>query len=391
MTVPSAGARLARLSALALATALLFAVLATSARAQTVAQAANLAALVAYPGFYADRTVVVRGRIHDLNGRLSLEDEEGHRVVLAWKSEARPEGRAEVTGVLFDLGRMKQDDPRLGGYDLTQIRGTGQEWPRPGDLFVFAETRFVPVEAGPPAPTTIRSLVLEGPQAAGRQATIVGQFRGRNLFGDLPRAPGVSRWDFVIRSAEAAIWVTGMQPHGKDFDFDPDRRIDSNRWLQVTGTVRDDRGLMVIEATRLALSQPVASEPAEAVTPPKPVAPAQAPEVLFSVPAAGEGDVSPTVTVRIQLSRSVDRASLVNRVRVGYVASVAGQAAGIESRTDLEERNDAPGGAVAVLRIRFPQPLERFRTVRVELLDGIKAPDGQLLKPWTLTFTVGGQ
>jgi hypothetical protein len=58
---------------------------------------------------------------------------------------------------------------------------------------------------------------------------------------------------------------------------------------------------------------------------------------------------------------------------------------------DLEERNDAPGGAIAVLRITFAQPLERWRSVRIELLDGIKATDGQLLKPWQMTFTVGGQ
>ncbi len=356
--------------------------------AQTLPQVTNLSALIEYPAFYTDRTVVVRGRVHDLNGRLSLEDEEGHRVLLASKSEGHADELVDVTGALFDVGRMKQDDPRLAGYDLARIVGNTQDWPRPGDLFVFGATRFVPADATVAA-ATIRSLVLEGDRASGRQVTVAGQFRGRNLFGDMPRAPGVSRNDFVIRSGDAAIWVTGMQARGKDFEFDPDRRIDSNRWLQVTGTVRVDRGLMVIQATKLALAQPQTIDSTQGVGQVVAVPPAAPPEVLFSVPQDGETQVSPTIVVRIQLSRPVDRASLVNRIRVGYVPVPGLPSPGIESTTDLEERGNAPGGAVAVLRIRFAQPLERFRSVRIELVEGIKSPDGQPLKPWRLTFSVG--
>ncbi len=357
------------------------------ARAQTLAQAANLATLVAYPGFYADRTLVVRGHVRDMNGRLSLDDDQGHRVALALRSPARPDDAVDVTGVFLDLGRSKPDDPRLTGYDMTAIVGSGQEWPRPGDLYVFLESRFVTADTTPPPKATIRSLVLEGMRAAGRQVTVAGQFSGRNLFGEQPRAPGINRWEFVIRSAGASIWVTGMQPRGKGFDFDPDRRVDSNRWLQITGTVHEDRGLMLIEATRIGLPD-VAME-TDGATQPKPVAPAAPPEVLFSVPTDGETGVNPTEPVRIQLSRPVARASLVNHVRVGYLATPTLPAEGIASSTALEDRNNAPSGAIAVLVIRFPQPLERFRTVRVQLLDGIKTPDGQPLKPWTLTFTVG--
>jgi hypothetical protein len=43
-----------------------------------------------------------------------------------------------------------------------------------------------------------------------------------------------------------------------------------------------------------------------------------------------------------------------------------------------------------VLEIKFPKPLERFRTLKVDLLDGIMGTDGQPLKPWTLTFMLGG-
>ena len=43
-----------------------------------------------------------------------------------------------------------------------------------------------------------------------------------------------------------------------------------------------------------------------------------------------------------------------------------------------------------VLELRFPKPLERFRTLKVDLLDGILGTDGQPLKPWTLSFSLSG-
>ena len=46
--------------------------------------------------------------------------------------------------------------------------------------------------------------------------------------------------------------------------------------------------------------------------------------------------------------------------------------------------------AAHAIEIRFAQPLERFQQVRVEMLEGITALDGQPVKPWTLTFTTGG-
>ena len=41
------------------------------------------------------------------------------------------------------------------------------------------------------------------------------------------------------------------------------------------------------------------------------------------------------------------------------------------------------------IELKFAKPLERFQTVKVELLDGITAVGGDPLAPWTLTFTTG--
>ena len=101
----------------------------------------------------------------------------------------------------------------------------------------------------------------------------------------------------------------------------------SSRLFQV---VREDRGLMVITATKLALSKPDATAAVDLAARPKPVAPAAPPEVLFSMPVDGEPDVATTAIVRIQLSRTIDRASLVDHVRVGYVTAPGAPAAGID-------------------------------------------------------------
>jgi hypothetical protein len=42
------------------------------------------------------------------------------------------------------------------------------------------------------------------------------------------------------------------------------------------------------------------------------------------------------------------------------------------------------------IALRFNAPLERFATVKVELLEGLRMFDGAPLTPWTVTFSVGG-
>jgi hypothetical protein len=43
------------------------------------------------------------------------------------------------------------------------------------------------------------------------------------------------------------------------------------------------------------------------------------------------------------------------------------------------------------LELKFAGPLERFQTVKVELLEGIAALDGQMLVPWSMTFSTGAK
>src|SRR3989442_926891 len=113
--------------------------------------------------------------------------------------------------------------------------------PRPAST----KTAMTPASA-PPAPS-IRAIVLNPWRYLEQKVTVTGQFAGRNLFGDLPDAPAKSRYDFVIRSTDAAIWVTGGRPRGKGFDLSVDARIDTGRWLEVTGVLQQGRGLQWLE------------------------------------------------------------------------------------------------------------------------------------------------
>jgi hypothetical protein len=147
--------------------------------------------------------------------------------------------------------------------------------------------------------------------------------------------------------------------------------------------VRHKGGLVWIEAAVIAKA-----EPAEhAVAPARPaIPPGPPPEVRFSVPSEGETDVSPTTTVRVQTTRDLDEATLRDRVRASYVEPPSAPALAVAI-----QHTETWDGGNRVLTIKFAAPLERFRTVKVELLEGIKGTDGQPLKPWTLTFTTGAQ
>jgi hypothetical protein len=347
-------------------------------------RATNIAALTAHPAFYHLRPIVVTGNLSlESNGERRLRTDEGSlRVVFRGSA---PEGLAEVRGEFWDLGRMNADDPRLTGYDLRATFQLDPEgpWPRAGQVTAVIASA---IEAATlPSTASIRSIVLFPDRYLDQKVTVVGQFAGRNLLGDLPDAPARSRYDFVLRSADSAIWVANMRPRGRDFELSLDARIDTGRWVEVSGILQQARGLQWLdaEAGSLRLAKPPVQQTTEDQPIRVPAAPP--PEVVFSAPTTGETEVLPTTNVRVQFTRDIDPSSLKGRVRARY-AGVQGAAAAEIPNLTTEYR--APN---RVLEIRFPQPLEPFRTVEVELLEGVVGTDKQALVPWKLTFTTGTQ
>lgn len=342
-------------------------------------RATTIAALRSYPGFFHQQTVSVVGAVkgETVESALLASDEATVRLVAR---ELPREGKLEARGQFLDIGRMSQDDPRLIPFNLAdRIRALHPErWPRPGEelVLLLSGTTAPPPPADATSPP-LRAVAMEPARFEGQRLSVLGQFRGRNLYGDLPEAPAPARWQFVLRSSDTALWVMGVQPRGKGFNFDPTKRIDSGRWVKVQGTVRTAKGLTWLEGTSIEL----APAPVESVTeveialPPPPV------EVLFTAPTEGETEVRLGERVRMQLSRDLDLASLKDRVRITYAKASATEGLTFVANYTRENR---------ALEIRPTEPLEPFRLVQVEFLDGIKGTDGGALAPFKLTFTTGG-
>ena len=348
-------------------------------------RATDIPSLVAYPGFYHGQPIVLHADLIETGNTIVLVQPEEARALRITSSVAiTARGHVEARGVFWDVGRLRPEDARVLGNNIQTVvdPSVESEWPRPGEMFVLYVTDAFPVT--PVATPGLRDVALDVAAYVEKQVRVTGQFRGRNLYGDLAQAPGLSRWDFVLRSADAALWVTGTQPKGKGFDLNVSARIDTGRWLEVSGIVKQGRGLVWLTSVKIAAVEPPAAVPepetVQQTGPP--------PTVVFSTPMQGETDVPLETLVRIQFSRDMDPRSFKDQVRVGYLAGQTPRQAELPSTTPMFTTSyDA---ATRGLTIRFSEPLTRVLTVNVELLGGIKAFDGATLAPWMLSFQLGG-
>lgn len=340
--------------------------------------ATTVDALLASAAFFHGRSVVVRQKLL-VDGDMTRLADAPRPVYVFWRE--RPSGdEGEIRGEFWDLGRLESRDGRFAGYDFAHLIETTNrgQWPGRDQIFVLVGASMLPPASS--RTPTVRAISLNPDKYAGQQIKVAGRFRGGNLYGDLPLALGKSKWDFVLQSAEGALWVTGVRPRGKGFDLDPAKRVDTGRWVEVTGMVRREGARTYIEASAIAMATAPEDTPVEIEVPERPVEPP--PEVIFSAPVQQDTEVDRTGPVRIQFSRDVDPRSVRDRVIITYVAP-PGSVPAVPPFTATY--NDA----AHALEIKFAQPLERFQQVKVELLEGITALDGQPVKPWVLTFTTG--
>lgn len=364
--------------------------------------AATIAALRAAPVFYHGKPIAVLGSIVEARELFRLEpmsaasvpaaapaavvDISERPVFIFWR-ERPTRTSGEIRGEFWDLGRLTEGDTRFSSYDFRPLleATTQGRWPGRDQIFVLIGATMT--EAVLPESPSLRAIVLAPDKYENRSVTLSGRFRGRNLYADVAsplQTPG--KWDFVIQSADGSIWVTGARPKGRDFELDPGARLDTRRWVQVTGTVRRELSRVWIEGREIGLSSAPDETPLPVdvpVTPPEPP-----PAVVFSAPVADETDVDGRVIVRVQFSRDMDARSFKDHLRVTYVAAdVPGKPAAAPRPVPSWAFNYNVGSRG--IELKFAGPLEPFQTVRVELLAGIKAIDGEPLQPWALTFTTG--
>jgi hypothetical protein len=92
--------------------------------------------------------------------------------------------------------------------------------------------------------------------------------------------------------------------------------------------------------------------------------------------------------VRIQFSRDIDQSTLKGHVKAHYIESQTAERG--EPTTPTAEFTMLYTAPTRVLELRFTKPLERFRTLHIDLSEEILGTDKQPLKPWTLSFDLGG-
>ena len=353
--------------------------------AQTVRQATTLESVNQNRIFFHREEVVLLADVTTDGVLTWLVNQDESVRVLVFDVPQPPVGtreRLEVIGTFFDVGRLENNDARLVNLPIARISEEllQKPWPGVGELplLVATSSRLVRDAANS---LTLRSVVLSPHQFINEGVTISGRFRGRNLYGDMPKAPGESRWDFVLRSADAAAWIVGMEPKGDGFDLDVLARVDTNKWLEVTGTVRVNDGMVVIDAGRIDLASPSPDRPTEPAPALRPLPP---PEVIFSTPLEEDINVAEDSTVRIQFSRDMDEDTFDGNVLVRYLTPTQDTAETASSPTfELAYRTRN-----RVLELTFHEKLERFRNVVVDLDNGITASDGSPLEPWSFSFFV---
>lgn len=339
----------------------------------------TLAALEAYPSYFHRMEIVILAQAAGDRDEVFVTD--GKRRLRTFNIppplSSDPE-IIEIRGTYWDVGRLDPDDPRLAGYNIKQVSelSLGKPWPSSGELkLLIADSTQRANRSGD---TTIRTLSLEPSRYRDQLVTLTGRFRGRNLYGDLPEAPGVTLDDFILKSNGASVWVVGMEPSGRGFHLDVTARVDTSRWLQITGVVSGRDQLIEVVAESIdVIDRPAAARNSVTAIP---QAQGPAPEVIFSTPTPDDTEVGTKGLVRFQFSRDMRATSFGDHIKAFYV----GTRTALELTVEYRPRN-------RVLSVQFAEPLLTYHQVEVNLADGILATDGANLVPHTLRFATGGQ
>jgi hypothetical protein len=220
--------------------------------------------------------------------------------------------------------------------------------------------------SGPARQTTIQALTT-GPPDGRELVRIIGRYRGRNWFGDMPSDSRRSHEDWVVKDGPFALWVTGSRPEGDGFTLGASNVRDTQAWLAVTGTIEERKGIVYLKARRVELSP---APDSAGQTPPlfKTGKAPVPPQIAFLAPVAGVEPAAPDQQFLLRFTKPMDESTFRDRVHVRYA--------------DAPETN-LPRTSVTYYPERMfsimvdpGQALQPGRTIEVVLLPGIKDADG---------------
>jgi hypothetical protein len=221
----------------------------------------DLATLAATPEVYESDNVEVRGTLKVLVYPRFWTLEDGpHRALIIQgfgldsSALTRFSGfRVEVRGV---ARKLTPHDPALDkqSYPDLPVRPKGQPgWPE-ATITVHALWDIEDQMGGNPKGERLAELMASGDLRPGTEVTLTGVFRGRNLFGDLPKDSQRRPDDWVLQDGAFAAWVTGKRPRGKGWALDPENRADARWRVEVTGKIEMAGEVPYIRASRVSLA-----------------------------------------------------------------------------------------------------------------------------------------
>jgi hypothetical protein len=284
----------------------------------------------------------------------------------------------EVTGVFRSAVQQAGGSPVGGSIQFWKFLGPPEE----NEKAVSA------------APTlSLEALVAHPDKQEGRLVRVLGQFRGRNLFGDLPSSSERSRSDWVIKDDLFAVWVTGKKPKGGGWELDSSLKRDTGHWIEVIGRVEAKGPIVYLQALRVmqgAAPKPTAQALAPTPPPERPKAP---PVVVFALPLDGESDIPRQTRFVVQFNKDMDEASFKGRVVLRYPGRT------LPGDRELDAVSATYDGGRRALTVDPGDLLRPGRQIELLLLPGIADVDGLPLEPRpgheagvaidTLTYRVG--
>lgn len=180
-----------------------------------------------------------------------------------------------------------------------------------------------PKRKGTVPEASLESLLANPGKNDGKTVRVFGQFRGKNLYGDLPSRSQLSSDDWVIKDDLFAVWVSGRKSKGQGWALDASLKRDTGKWMEVVGRVETRNGVVYIRASEVKLSsgKTAAAGPAQP-PPPPPERPKVAPVVVFALPLDGEAEVPRDSRFVVQFSKDMDEATFAGHVVFRYAGPV---------------------------------------------------------------------
>jgi hypothetical protein len=280
----------------------------------------SLADIALNPEMYTSKAVRTRGRLErsfDNRDLYILRDMSASAFILPvsglganFDSDARTwlGETIEITGVVAQAGMA-------GGSNNTPI--AIQFW-----KYIGPEDRQAKTKVQKATEMSLETLVGQPGKRDDQVIRVVGQFRGRNLYGDLPTRSERDSDDWVIKDDLYAVWVSGKKPKGAGWALDAGLKRDTGKWIEVVGRPVTIGGVTYVRALEVKLGSAPSATAQAAPPPPPPERPRVAPVVVFALPLDGDSEVARDSRFVVQFSKDMDEASFAGHVLLRYAGPV---------------------------------------------------------------------